>query len=197
MSIVNVTLLNTFEEWRVKTNEIGTAIGDLTSLPSSSDVVSELSTLNTAVGDWAGDYDGASADIVAAINILEIASGSGVSDLTALTARVTTAEGDINTAESNIASNDTDITNLTTRMSDAEGDIGTWANYTGSEHHDTEPADIVTAFNEIEDKIGDMTRLTVPILGHTNIVDAIESIFDGSHSSTVTLYDSTGTQVFP
>ena len=26
---VNVTTENTFEEWRVKTNEVGTAIGDL------------------------------------------------------------------------------------------------------------------------------------------------------------------------
>ena len=26
---VNVTTANTFEQWRVKTNEIGTAVGDL------------------------------------------------------------------------------------------------------------------------------------------------------------------------
>ena len=32
MAIVNVTTANTFEEWRVKTNEVGTAVGDLTNL---------------------------------------------------------------------------------------------------------------------------------------------------------------------
>jgi len=32
MATVNVTTANTFEEWRVKTNELGTAVGDLTNL---------------------------------------------------------------------------------------------------------------------------------------------------------------------
>ena len=32
MATVNVTTLNTFEEWRVKSNELGTAIGNLTNL---------------------------------------------------------------------------------------------------------------------------------------------------------------------
>jgi hypothetical protein len=32
MATVNVTTANTFEEWRVKTNEIGTAVGNLTNL---------------------------------------------------------------------------------------------------------------------------------------------------------------------
>tara|TARA_B100000953_G_scaffold112709_1_gene92821 strand:- start:319 stop:1605 length:1287 start_codon:yes stop_codon:yes gene_type:complete len=35
MATVNVTTANTFEEWRVKTNEIGTAIGDLSNVTVS------------------------------------------------------------------------------------------------------------------------------------------------------------------
>ena len=35
MAIVNVTTANTFEQWRVKTNEIGTAIGDLSDVTVS------------------------------------------------------------------------------------------------------------------------------------------------------------------
>lgn len=35
MATVNVTTANTFEEWRVKTNELGTAVGDLTNLTAS------------------------------------------------------------------------------------------------------------------------------------------------------------------
>ena len=32
MATVNVTTANTFEEWRTKTNELGTAVGNLTNL---------------------------------------------------------------------------------------------------------------------------------------------------------------------
>ena len=32
---VNVTKANTFEQWRVKTNELGTALGDLDTLTAS------------------------------------------------------------------------------------------------------------------------------------------------------------------
>ena len=32
---VNVTTANTFEEWRVKTNELGTKIGDLDEVTNS------------------------------------------------------------------------------------------------------------------------------------------------------------------
>ena len=32
MATVNVTTANTFEQWRVKTNELGTAVGNLTNL---------------------------------------------------------------------------------------------------------------------------------------------------------------------
>jgi len=35
MATVNVTTANTFEEWRVKTNELGTAVGDLTNLTAN------------------------------------------------------------------------------------------------------------------------------------------------------------------
>lgn len=35
MATVNVTTANTFEEWRVKTNELGTAVGNLTNLTAN------------------------------------------------------------------------------------------------------------------------------------------------------------------
>lgn len=34
-NVVNVTTTNTFEEWRVKSNEVGTAVGDLDELDNS------------------------------------------------------------------------------------------------------------------------------------------------------------------
>ena len=46
MATVNVTTANTFEEWRVKTNEVGTAIGNLTNLTEplagATDIISAL-----------------------------------------------------------------------------------------------------------------------------------------------------------
>ena len=35
MATVNVTTANTFEQWRTKTNEIGTAIGDISEVTNS------------------------------------------------------------------------------------------------------------------------------------------------------------------
>ena len=70
---VNVTKANTFEEWRVKTNEIGTAIGDLDTLTSADSgattIVAALNVRDTeveantaiigteALWDAAGTYD--------------------------------------------------------------------------------------------------------------------------------------------
>ena len=70
---VNVTPANTFEEWRVKTNEIGTAIGDLDTLTSADSgattIVAALNVRDTeveantaiigteALWDAAGTYD--------------------------------------------------------------------------------------------------------------------------------------------
>ena len=51
MAIVNVTTANTFEEWRVKTNEVGTATGDLTNLTEANtrgtDVIGALTDIST------------------------------------------------------------------------------------------------------------------------------------------------------
>jgi len=73
MAIVNVTTANTFEEWRVKSNELGTAIGDLTNLTEplagATNVIAALADHETrtealdaivgveALWDAAGTYD--------------------------------------------------------------------------------------------------------------------------------------------
>ena len=48
---VNVTTANTFEEWRVKTNEVGTAVGNLTNLTEvltrGTDVIGALTDIST------------------------------------------------------------------------------------------------------------------------------------------------------
>lgn len=50
MAVINVTLANTFEEWRVKTNEISSGLGDLSTLAgtySSGDVVSAINEIRS------------------------------------------------------------------------------------------------------------------------------------------------------
>jgi hypothetical protein len=45
MAVINVTLENTFEEWRVKTNQISTNLGDTALLISGdSNVVAAINT---------------------------------------------------------------------------------------------------------------------------------------------------------
>ena len=50
---VNVTTANTFEQWRVKTNEMGTALGDLDALTSAASgattIVAALNVRDTEV----------------------------------------------------------------------------------------------------------------------------------------------------
>ena len=45
MAIVNVTLADTFDQWRVKTNSMGTQTGDLTSL-ATTDKTSIVAAIN-------------------------------------------------------------------------------------------------------------------------------------------------------
>lgn len=49
MAVVNVSQSNTFEEWRQKTNELGTNLGDMTSLDSSFSSTTIVDALNESV----------------------------------------------------------------------------------------------------------------------------------------------------
>jgi hypothetical protein len=55
MSVINVTVGNTFEEWRVKTNDISSAIGDMASMytppsgPQPTTVIEALDEISTRV----------------------------------------------------------------------------------------------------------------------------------------------------
>ena len=78
-NIVNVTTTNTFEEWRVKTNELGTALGDLDAINSNAqagedNLVATLNNLRTEATNnagWIGDisilFDGYG-NLVEAVN---------------------------------------------------------------------------------------------------------------------------------
>lgn len=56
MSIVNVTLADTFDQWRVKTNSIGTQTGDLTSL-ATTDKTSIVAAINEIFNNDSDDME--------------------------------------------------------------------------------------------------------------------------------------------
>jgi predicted secreted protein len=56
MSIVNVTLADTFDQWRVKTNSIGTQTGDLTSL-ATIDKTSIVAAINEIFNNDSDDME--------------------------------------------------------------------------------------------------------------------------------------------
>jgi hypothetical protein len=144
MATVNVTTANTFEEWRVKTNQLGTAIGDLTNLTANDSgattVVAALNIHDTAteaaaaaigtIGDlWDTSNYGA---LVLAANknhadIETIASTAGInlagSSLSGYNGSETTLVAILNaqlavdtTQTTNITSNDTDIAAINTKL---------------------------------------------------------------------------------
>ena len=178
---VNVTNTNTFEQWRVKGNEVGTAVGDLDNLTSGNtgetNVVSALTTLktntdtNTTNIGTIGSLATSASDLVAAVNEVHTEVNSNDTDIAATNANIgtigslATAASDLvaalneihtetNTNTSGISSNDTDISSI-------NSDIGTWSGYSGSS------ADITTAINAIENVQGNLASNYVDASGDT------------------------------
>ena len=56
MAIVNVTLADTFDQWRVKTNSMGTQTGDLTSL-ATTDKTSKVAAINEIFNNDSDDME--------------------------------------------------------------------------------------------------------------------------------------------
>tara|TARA_B100000470_G_scaffold221991_1_gene214359 strand:+ start:5247 stop:6452 length:1206 start_codon:yes stop_codon:yes gene_type:complete len=143
MATVNVTTANTFEEWRVKSNEMGTAIGNLTNLTEplagATDIVSALAdhetrteALDLIVGTaalWdttnygtlrkAANKNHADITTLAATAGIDLAnnslSGYNGSETT-LVAILNAQYAVDNTQTTNITSNDTDIAAINTKL---------------------------------------------------------------------------------
>ena len=143
MAIVNVTTANTFEEWRVKSNEINTAVGDLTNLTEAAagatNIIAALGdheTRTEAIDAIIGTdalWDTSSygtlrkavnknhADIItvaatAGINLAGSSlSGYNDSETTLITILNAQRAVDI-AATSNVTSNDTDIAGINTKL---------------------------------------------------------------------------------
>ena len=170
---VNVSLTDTFDQWRVKTNEIGTAVGDLDLLNLAGEtgedtIVGTLNNLRSETDNqlvWIGNIGnlfgaGAYTNLVDAANankadIDTLATTAGIDLLTnsliGYNGPETAAVDIFNAHLAAIQGNDTDIATLTTdldaaelSLSAAQGDIGNWSTYTGTE------ADITAALNMLK-----------------------------------------------
>ena len=143
MATVNVTTANTFEEWRVKTNELGTAVGNLTNLTEplagATDIVAALAdhetrteALDLIVGTaalWdttnygtlrkAANKNHADITTLAATAGIDLAnnslSGYNGSETT-LVAILNAQYAVDNTQTTNISGNDTDIATINTKL---------------------------------------------------------------------------------
>ncbi len=167
---INILLTDTFEQWRVKDNEIGAAIGNLDNLnlagvSGDETVVSALNELRidaTNQAGWIGNMGtlyGGNLDLTSAVNdnkadIDTLATTAGIdlatSSLTGYNGTEVAAIDIFNAHFARLETNDTDISTINSNISSNDsdisainGDIGTWANYNGGE------ADITSALNAI------------------------------------------------
>ena len=144
MATVNVTTANTFEEWRVKTNEVGTAVGNLTNLTEpkagATTIIAALEDHETrteaidaligteALWDAGGTYDTlreavnknhSDIGVIAATANINLA-GSALSGYngseTTLVAILNAQYTVANTTTTNVTSNDTDIATINTKL---------------------------------------------------------------------------------
>jgi hypothetical protein len=169
-NIINIALTDTFEQWRVKDNEVGAALGDVATLnlggvTGDETVISSLNELRidtTNQAGWIGNIStlyGSNIDLTSAINdnkadIDTLATTAGIdlltSSLTGYNGTETAAVEIFNAHFARLESNDTNITTINTNIgnnntdiSNINTDVGTWSNYTGAE------ADITAALNAI------------------------------------------------
>jgi len=190
-NIVNVTTSNTFEEWRVKTNEVGTAVGDLDNLTSlnigAADIVAALTLSKSNVDTNTGsvgvmaDLYGVHTNLVVASNDLDTRTSTNLTSIGTMGslfgshANLVVSSNDLNTRTiTNLTSIGTmgslygSKTNLVTAINDAETrlgaaevDIGTWSGYTGSS------ADITSAITAIELVQSNLSGNYVDVAGDT------------------------------
>lgn len=156
MAVINVPTSDTFENWRVKTNTIGTIIGDISTITTSAtDLVSAVNEVKSSsatsasvlaiTGDKTSLVTTNKTNLVAAIN--EVAASSG-GDLATLT---TTAKS-----------------TLVAAINEIDADVGAPASLST-----TNKTNLVAAINEVNSNANTALTNTIPVTrGGTNATDA-------------------------
>jgi len=185
---INVNLTDTFEIWRTKTNEIGTAVGDLDNLNLAGEsgedtVIDTLNNLRSEADDhesWIGNINNlhtSHTDLTSASNankadIDTIALAGGIDlvngGLSGYNGSESAAVDIFNAHLSAIQSNDSDILTLQTDLNTAETDIvaietdiGDFSTYTGSQ------SDITSVLNDFKTALDGTSGTYVDATGDT------------------------------
>lgn len=210
-NIINIALTDTFEQWRVKDNEVGAALGDVATLnlagvAGDETIISSLNELRsdtTSQAGWIGSIAslyGTTGNLTSAINdnksdIDTLATTAGIdlltSSLTGYNGTETAAVEIFNAHFARLESNDTNITTINTNIGSNDtdilainADIGTWSNYTGAE------ADITAALNELKSHVDSDPLSYVDIIGDTMTGKLVA---DGGIGATTSLTLGVGT----
>jgi|JYMV01.1.fsa_nt_gi hypothetical protein len=183
---VNVSYTNTFEEWRIKTNEVGSALGDLSTINSNSvsgedTVIGTLNNLRTETSNnsvWLGDisvlFDGRG-NLVGAVNNADSrlnTKDDEQGDITGLThyAQYPTLVGTLNSHDSRLDTNESDrgvMANLDPLLIE---DI--------TDQSSAHATDLVTAINANTDYIGQ-----IAIASGITLTTTFADVYDGTQTS--------------
>jgi hypothetical protein len=183
MAVINVSRIETLNQWREKTNDLSTLVGDGATLTTTStDVVAALNEHDAELGDLSSLTTTATT-IVAAINEHD----SELGNLSNLNTTATTIVGAINEHESDIGditALDTTATSLVTAINEIHGDydtttadfesrITTVETQNGTTALTTTATTVSGAINELDAEIGDLSTLVTTA---TDLVAAINEV---------------------
>lgn len=169
MTINNVELDTTFNQWRIITNEISSALGDNDALSTTEkgSLVGALNEVLSSLGDISSLNTTTKDDMVAAINELVSTVGSLPSLTTTVKSSIVASINELDGELGNLANLDTTVqTSIVNAINELQQEILDITDSTDllvgdlSSLNTTNQDDAVSAINEVNTKVGDTSSLT-------------------------------------
>lgn len=184
MAINNVELSTTFNEWRVITNEIITAVGDNDSLSTTekSNLVGALNEVLTKLGTVANLDTTTKTSAVAAINELVAALGDLTSLSTTAKSSSVAAINELDGEIGNLTNLDTAVkTSIVNAINELQQEILDTIDGTDdlvgelASLNTTDKTDVVSAINEVNTKTGDTSTLTTTATDNAAAINELDA----------------------
>lgn len=184
MAINNVELSTTFNEWRVITNEIITAVGDIDSLSTTekSNLVGALNEVLTKLGTVANLDTTTKTSAVAAINELVAALGDLTSLSTTAKSSSVAAINELDGEIGNLTNLDTAVkTSIVNAINELQQEILDTIDGTDdlvgelASLNTTNKTDVVSAINEVNTKTGDTSALTTTATDNAAAINELDA----------------------
>ena len=183
MAINNVELSTTFNEWRVITNEIITAVGDNDSLSTTekSNLVGALNEVLTKLGTIASLNTTVKTSAVAAINELVASIGTLASLSTTEKGSLVGAVNELDGEVGDLSNLDTDVqTSIVNAINELQQEILDTIDGTDdligelASLNTTDQSDVVSAINEVNTKTGDTSTLTTTATDNAAAINELD-----------------------